>query len=95
MILVIILFTTAIFLVLGVSVWVLIKEIFTVRVPPPIRQRVKFHILHYFFQLTIALVSFGFCFVLFASSQAVFFLIGPWLLNDYLYHELSPGDFNP
>ncbi|XP_578509.2 arylacetamide deacetylase-like 4 family member 1 [Rattus norvegicus] len=55
MILVIILFTTAIFLVLGVSVWVLIKEIFTVRVPPPIRQRVKFHILHYFFQLTIAL----------------------------------------
>jgi hypothetical protein len=61
------LFTTATFLVLGVSVWVLIKEILTVHVPPPIPQRVKFHMLHYFFQLTIALVSFlvfgfGFCF---------------------------------
>ncbi|GAB1289210.1 AADACL4 family member 2 [Apodemus speciosus] len=55
MILVIILFATAVFLVLGVSVWVLIKEIFTVHVPPPIPQRVKFHILHYFFHLTITL----------------------------------------
>ncbi|XP_034359750.1 arylacetamide deacetylase-like 4 family member 1 [Arvicanthis niloticus] len=55
MILVIILFTTASFLVLGVSVWVLIKEIFTVHVPPPIPQRVRFHVLHYFFQLTITL----------------------------------------
>lgn len=48
------------FLVLGVSIWVLIEEIFTVHIPFPITNRVRFHILHYAFQLTITLVSFVF-----------------------------------
>lgn len=47
-------------LVLGVSIWVLTEEIFTVRIPFPITHRVRFHILHYVFQLTITLVSFVF-----------------------------------
>lgn len=47
-------------LVLGVSIWVLIEEIFTVHIPFPITHRVRFHILHYVFQLTITLVSFVF-----------------------------------
>lgn len=60
MILGIILFTATCLLVLGVSVWVLLEEIFIVHVPPAITHRVRFHILHYFFQLVITLVSFVF-----------------------------------
>ncbi|XP_057641278.1 arylacetamide deacetylase-like 4 family member 1 [Chionomys nivalis] len=55
MILAIILFMAACLLVLGVSMWVLMEEIFTVRIPFPITHRVRFHILHYVFQLTITL----------------------------------------
>ncbi|KAL6086170.1 hypothetical protein STEG23_013445 [Scotinomys teguina] len=55
MILGIILFTATGLLVLGVSLWVLLKEIFTVHVPPAITHRLRFHILHYFFQLVITL----------------------------------------
>ncbi|XP_006989102.1 arylacetamide deacetylase-like 4 family member 1 [Peromyscus maniculatus bairdii] len=55
MILGIILFTATCLLVLGVSVWVLLEEIFIVHVPPAITHRVRFHILHYFFQLVITL----------------------------------------
>ncbi|XP_075802277.1 arylacetamide deacetylase-like 4 family member 1 [Microtus pennsylvanicus] len=55
MILAIILFVAACLLVLGVSIRVLTEEIFTVRIPVPITHRVRFHILHYVFQLTITL----------------------------------------
>ncbi|ERE83537.1 arylacetamide deacetylase-like 4 [Cricetulus griseus] len=55
MILVIILIVGACLLVLGVSIWVLIQEIFTVHVPLAITHRVRFHILHYLFQLTLTL----------------------------------------
>ncbi|XP_055471279.1 arylacetamide deacetylase-like 4 family member 1 [Psammomys obesus] len=55
MILAIIFFTTAWLVVLGVSVWVLLKEIFIVHVPLGMPHRLRFHILHYLFQLTITL----------------------------------------
>ncbi|XP_038191222.1 arylacetamide deacetylase-like 4 [Arvicola amphibius] len=55
MILAIILFMAACLLVLGVSMWVLMEEIFTVHIPFPITHRVRFHILHYLFQLTVTL----------------------------------------
>ncbi|XP_005353811.1 arylacetamide deacetylase-like 4 [Microtus ochrogaster] len=55
MILAIILFMAACLLVLGVSIWLLMEEIFTVRIPVPITHRVRFHILHYVFQLTLTL----------------------------------------
>ncbi|CAH7443613.1 arylacetamide deacetylase-like 4 family member 1 [Phodopus roborovskii] len=55
MILMIILLTGVCLLVLGVSIWVLIEEIFTVHVPLAITHRVRFHILHYLFQLVLTL----------------------------------------
>uniref|UniRef100_A0A8C5K6R5 Arylacetamide deacetylase-like 4 n=1 Tax=Jaculus jaculus TaxID=51337 RepID=A0A8C5K6R5_JACJA len=40
-------------LVLGVGLWVLVKELLTTRVPPTITHPVKFRILHYIFQLIL------------------------------------------